>query len=244
MRNGDMVARFGGDEFAILALHLADPEAATTVALRVIEALATPIAAGGAIHRTEVAIGIALVPSDAHTTEEALRKADVAMYRAKAKRRSALRFFEPALDILVRERASMEQALREAMDAGRIASVYQPTVNLRTHKIVSFEATPSWIDSRYGAVGHERIIAIAEEVGLIHRLGERVLRQACETALTWPSDVKLSIDVYPGQLKDRLLPARILRILDETGLAPSRLEVSDFSVVAGLVLLSANHRLA
>jgi diguanylate cyclase (GGDEF)-like protein len=225
MRNGDMVARFGGDEFAILATHLADPEAATTLALRVIEALDTPITASGAIHRAGVGVGIALVPIDASTADEALRKADVALYRAKAERRSALRFFEPAMDIRVQERATMERALREAMDKGRIETLYQPNVNLRTHKIIGFEAAPHWIDPERGSVELGRFIAIAEEVGLIHPLAERILRQACEAAKTWPSYVKLSVDIYPSQLKDRLLAARILRILQEAGIAPDRLEV-------------------
>jgi len=75
-------------------------------------------------------------------SDEALRKADVALYRAKAERRSALRFFEPAMDTRVQERASMERALREAMDAGRISTLYQPNVSLRTHKIIGFEAVP------------------------------------------------------------------------------------------------------
>ena len=225
MRDGDMVARFGGDEFAVLALHLAGPESATTLALRVIDSLATPIAAGGAIHRIGVGIGIALVPGDAVTSEEAVRKADVALYRAKAERRSALRFFEPAMDIRVQERASMEIALRDAMDAGRIETVYQPNVNLRTRRIVGFEATPQWIDLRQGAIAPERFLAIAEETGLIHSLAERVLRQACEAARSWPSYIKLSIDIYPNQLKDNLLPARMLKILEETGMSPARLEV-------------------
>jgi len=236
MRNGDMVARFGGDEFAILATHLADPEAATTLALRVIEALETPIAASGAIHRAGVGIGIALVPTDANTTEEVLRKADVALYRAKAERRSALRFFEPAMDIRVQERASMEHALREAMDAGRIETLFQPNVNLRTHRIVGFEAAPHWIDPERGPVAMGRFIAIAEEVGLIHPLAERVLRQACEAAQTWPSHVRFSVDIYPSQLKDHLLAARVLQILQNTGVAPERLEmeITESALVADM----------
>jgi diguanylate cyclase (GGDEF)-like protein len=225
MRNGDMVARFGGDEFAILAEHLAGPEAATNVALRVIEALDSVIVAGGAIHRVSVGIGVALVPADATTSEEALRKADVALYRAKAERRSALRFFEPAMDVRIQERASIERALRQAIDAGRIETMFEHMVNLRTHKIMGFEAAPRWIDAEQGAVPLERFIAIAEETGLIDALAERVLRQACEAARSWPSHVRLALDIYPSQLKDRLLPARILHILAETGLAPGRLEV-------------------
>ena len=225
MRSGDIAARFGGDEFAVLSRHLAGPEAATTLALRIIDALDQPIAAGGAIHRVGAGIGIALVPIDAQTPEEALRKADVALYRAKSERRSALRFFEPTMDARVRERSLMESALREAMDLGQIQAVYQPTVNLRTHKITGFEVLPQWIDANQEAVAPERFIAIAEELGLIHALAERILRQACEAAKSWPSYIQIAIDVYPSQLKDHVLPKRILKILEEFSIAPGRLEI-------------------
>jgi diguanylate cyclase (GGDEF)-like protein len=236
MRDGDIVARFGGDEFAILTTHLAGPEAATSVALHVIDALDPVITAGGALHRVGVGIGIALVPGDAATIDEALRKADVALYRAKAERRSALRFFEPEMDTRVRERATMEAMLREAIDADRIEARYLPTVNLKTHHVIGFEVAPRWIDPDKGEVPIERFVAIAEEVGLIHVLAERILRQACETASTWPGDVTLSADIYPSQLKDALLPARIVRILAETGLAPERLEleITESALVADM----------
>lgn len=225
MRDGDMVARFGGDEFAILATHLAGPEAATSVALRVIAALEPPITAGGTLHRVGVGIGIALVPGDAGTIDEALRKSDVALYRAKAERRSALRFFEPEMDARVLERAEMEQALRDALDQGLIIASYRPAVHLRSREVTGFEAAARWSDPQRGDIPLERFVSIAEEAGLIHVLAERVLRQACETARQWPSHISLSVDIYPSQLKDELLPARIVRILAETGLSPSRLEV-------------------
>jgi predicted signal transduction protein with EAL and GGDEF domain len=226
MRGGDMVARLGGDEFAILATHLAGPEAATNVALRVIEVLNAPVVAGSAIHRIDVGVGIALIPSDATSAEEALRKADVALYRAKAERRSALRFFEPEMDVRVQERASLERALREAIDSGRIETTYQPTVDLRTHKVIGFEVAPRWFDAEHGPIALERFIAIAEDTGLIHALAERTLRHACEAARNWPNDVRLSIGIYSSQVKDRLLPGRILRILAESGFSPGRLEVA------------------
>ncbi|HEY4338566.1 MAG TPA: EAL domain-containing protein [Steroidobacteraceae bacterium] len=236
MREGSIVARFGGDEFAILASHLAGPEAATSLALRVIDALATPVAAGGSVHHLGVGIGIALVPTDAATIDEALRKADIALYRAKSERRSALRFYESAMDVRVQERAAMERALHEAIEKGRIETMYQPTVDLRTRKIIGFEAVPYWVDPQQGAVARERFIEIAEEAGLIHGLAEGVLRQACEAAQAWPDYVQLSIDIYPTQLKDRSLPQRILQILEQTGLPPARLEmeITESALVADM----------
>ncbi len=225
MRGDDIVARFGGDEFAILATHLAGPEAATNVALRVIDALEAPIEAGGVTHRVGAGIGVALVPMDAVTADEALRMSDVALYRAKAERRSAMRFFEPEMDARVRGRAALEAALRAAMEADRIETLYVPTVNLKTREVAGFDAVPRWLDPEHGEVARDRFIAIAEEVGLIHALAERLLRRACETAVSWPAHVKLAVDLYPSQLKDRQWPAHVLRILGETGLSPARLEI-------------------
>jgi diguanylate cyclase (GGDEF)-like protein len=156
MRDGDMVARFGGDEFAILAHHLAGPEAAANVALRVIEALQAPIAGGAAMHHVGAGIGIALLPADASTLEEAMRKADVALYRAKAERRSALRFFEAQMDQRIHEREAMERALRDAIAAGEIAPVFQPSFDLSTHRVVGFEALPRWMHPVEGDIHRHR----------------------------------------------------------------------------------------
>jgi len=225
IRDGDLVARFGGDEFAILARHVSGAEAATSVALRVIQALDMPITTGSLKHSVNVGIGIALAPTDGCDAEEVLRKADVALYRAKAERRSALRFFEQQMDHRVRERESMEQDLRAALTAGRVSTVYQPTVDLETRRVVGFEAIPQWIHGTLGEVPVARFTSIAEETGLIHELAERVLRDACATAARWPEYVTLAVDLYPVQLRDPQFKDRVLAILAASGLAAHRLEI-------------------
>lgn len=225
MRDGDLPARFGGDEFAILALHLVGAEAATNVALRVIEALKEPIIAGSVRHQISAGIGIAIIPDDAFTPEQALRKADLALYRAKEERRSALRFFEDEMDKRVREREGLVQELRIAVANESIRTYFQPSVELRTKRVIGFEASPRWIHSSFGEIMPERFIPIAEECGLIHELADQILSQACAAAVKWPNDVVLSIDVLSSQLKDKKLKSRILNILHETGLPPERLEI-------------------
>ena len=225
MRDGDLAARLGGDEFAILALHLVGAEAATNVALRVIDVLREPITAGSMKHQIGTGIGIALIPGDAATPEQALRKADLALYRAKEERRSAVRFFEDEMDNRVQERQWLVQELRIAVANQSIRAYFQPSVHLRTKRIVGFEAIPRWIHSSFGEIMPDRFVPIAEECGLIHELADQLLRQACTAAVQWPNDVVLSIDVLSSQLKDKRLKTRVMEILRETGLPPERLEV-------------------
>ena len=225
VRDGDLVARFGGDEFAILARHVEGAEAATSVALRVIQSLQTPIKMGSLVHQVNVGIGIALAPQDDADAEEILRKADVALYRAKAERRSALRFFEEQMDRSVRERDLVEQELRTALAEGSIVTVYQPTVDLKTRRLVGFEATPRWTHATLGEIPAARFIPIAEETGLIHDLAGRLLRDACTTAVRWPEYVTLAVDLYPMQLRDTHYKGAVLETLAASGFASHRLEI-------------------
>ena len=223
VRESDLAARVGGDEFAILAQHLMGPEAAATVAQRIIASVGEPIVIAGVHHTVGIGVGIALL--DTEDAADVLRRADVALYRAKAERRSAFRFFAEEMDALIRERDSLERELRAAVAADAIVPVYQPSMDLQTGRVASFEAVPRWID----ASGHEipaiRFIPIAEETGVIHELAEHLLRKACAAAALWPADVRLSVDVHRGQLTDGGLARRMLAILAETGVDPRRLEV-------------------
>ncbi|MEG9438203.1 EAL domain-containing protein [Edaphobacter sp. HDX4] len=225
MRDGDLVARIGGDEFAILAQHLTSAEAATSVALRVIEALAPPIQVGPTVHHVGSGIGIALFPDDAVGTDQLLRKADLALYRAKEERRSAVRFFEEEMDKRVQERQWLEQELRSAVRNHTILAHFRPSVDLKTRRVIGFEASPVWHHPSLGEISPDRFLPIAEESGLIHELADQILLQACTAAARWPSNVGLSINVLSSQIKDRNLKQRILNILEQTGLRPERLEI-------------------
>jgi diguanylate cyclase (GGDEF)-like protein len=234
MRDGDMVARIGGDEFAVLAMHLLGSEAATNVAMRVVDALEAPITAGGSVHRIGTGIGIAMIPQDANTGEEAQRKADVALYRAKAERRSAIRFFEPLMDARVHERSAFVHELRAAVAAGDIKPIFLPIVQLASSEVTGFELKPRWEASDGTVVPAERFIPVAEEAGLMHAIGEDLLRKGCEAAAVWPAHVTLAADVFQSQLKDQLFSAKVVRLLHETGVAPSRLqlEITESALVA------------
>jgi diguanylate cyclase (GGDEF)-like protein len=226
VRHGDLVARLGGDEFGILAPHVAGPEAATSVALRVIAGLADAVTVGSHNLRVGVAIGIALVPQDAASVEEALRNAATALHRARAEGRSAHRFFEPAMDASIRERDRIETELRAAIAGGiGLRPFYQPQVDLKSGAIAGFEALARWTHPTLGEIEPARFIAIAEECGLIGDLTMMLFRQACRDAMRWPEETVLSFNISPVELGDAALPARLMRVLGETGFPARRLEI-------------------
>ncbi|MES1197043.1 MAG: EAL domain-containing protein, partial [Pseudomonadota bacterium] len=225
VRDGDLVARLGGDEFAVLAPHLAGPDAATSVALRIIESLNEPIATQSHKHQIGTAIGIALTPQDGTDKDEVLRKADIALYRAKGENQSALRFFEEEMDATIRERDFLEQELRLAVAADVVRPYYQPLVDLRTGEIIAFEALARWRHPTLGDIEPNRFIPIADDCGLIGELTDRLLRRACKDAAAWPDAVSLSFNISPAQLRDQTLGLRLLSILTESRLSPTRLEI-------------------
>jgi diguanylate cyclase (GGDEF)-like protein len=225
IREGDLLARLGGDEFIILAQHLIGPEAAANIALRIVEELREPISVGSIRYDAGAGIGIALLPTDAHSGEEAVRKADVALYRAKVERRSTFRFFEQDMDRLVQEREQIERDLRAAVANDGINVRFRPSFDLRSGRVIGFEAVPSWIAADGKEVPPDRFLPIAEETGLIYDLGQRIFEKAFIAAKQWPADVTLSIDVLPGQLRDRTFGDTILRLLQSTGFAAEQLDI-------------------
>ncbi|MEJ0019491.1 MAG: EAL domain-containing protein [Acetobacteraceae bacterium] len=225
VRDGDLVARLGGDEFAILARHLAGAEEATSIALRVIRELEQPITTGPTRHEVGTGIGIALMPRDGEQAGEIMRKADIALYRAKALPVSTSCFFDAEMDAHVRERDLIERDLRAAIREGAIVPCYQPLIDLATNEVTGFEALARWKHPTLGDVPPERFIPIAESCGLIDLLTDRLLRLAARAACQWPDRVTLSFNISPSQLKDHTLAARILEILKEVGLPPRRLEI-------------------
>ena len=225
VRDGDLVVRFGGDEFVILARQLAGAEEATSIALRVIEEIEQPITIGSTSHHIEVAIGIALIPQDGANHVEIMRKADLAMYRAKAEPSSAFRFFEVEMDARLLERGLIERELRAAINNRAVRPDFQPLVNLRSKRVVGFEALARWTHPTLGKVPPDRFIPIAESCGLINELTDQLLRQAACAACQWPQDVTFSFNISPSQLEDRAVGLRILSILGESGLSPHRLEI-------------------
>lgn len=222
---GGLVARLGGDEFAIVTGILAHKDAAAGIARRVLNRVQEPFLIGARQVTVGSGIGIAVFPDNGYSIVELLRRADVALYRAKTSGRSTFRFFETEMDAAILHRTLLEQRLRGAISSNQISPYFQPIWNLRSEKIAGFEALARWTDRDFGKVPPSHFIPIAEDCGLMPELTDHLLTRSCEAALQWPEDVYLSFNLSPVQLHDRMLPLRILTILGKTAFPPERLEI-------------------
>jgi diguanylate cyclase (GGDEF)-like protein len=225
VRETDTIARMGGDEFAILQVAINGPADATALAHRVIESVGRPYELEGRQVLIGTSVGIAIGPADGLASDQLMRNADLALYRAKDDGRGTYRFFEPDMDAQMQERRAMEYDLRAALTAGEFELHYQPVVNLETNRVSGFEALLRWRHPEKGMVAPGAFIELAEEIGFIVPLGEWVLRQACATAATWPAHMRISVNLSAVQFKNPGLLQVVLGALAASGLAPDRLEL-------------------
>jgi diguanylate cyclase (GGDEF)-like protein len=225
VRADTLLARVGGDEFAIVLPNIASLDDPAGIARRIVGAISEPFIAGNATTTLGVSIGIAVAPDDGTQHDELVRRADLALYRAKAEGRSAVRFFEPDMDAHVEQRMRIERELRNALAAKTIVPHYQPLVSIVETRIIGFEALARWESAELGVIPPAVFIPIAEECGLVGELGDQLLRRACMDAAAWPADVKLAFNISPVQLRNEALGLRILAILGDTGFDPHRLEI-------------------
>ncbi|MGH7444158.1 MAG: putative bifunctional diguanylate cyclase/phosphodiesterase, partial [Longimicrobiales bacterium] len=225
LRESDVCARFGGDEFAILESYTAEPNDAIALAERLLEVLHTPVFFDGVEIPISVSIGVALFPDDGSTVEELLRNADTAMYRAKADGKATCRFFEPQMDAALVARRRLEQRLRRAVAEDRLSVAYQPIVDSDHRAPLAFEALLRWTDEELGTVTPAEFIPVAEETGLIVPLGEFVLRRACGDATQWPSPIRVAVNLSAVQFRRRGLVDTVRSALADSGLPGDRLEL-------------------
>jgi diguanylate cyclase (GGDEF)-like protein/PAS domain S-box-containing protein len=222
---GDVVARLGGDEFAVLLLSAPGREEVERIARR----LASDVAAIRVIEGTPVvvgaSIGIAMAPGDAGEPDELLKRADLALYRAKGEAKGSYRFFEPEMDVQVQERRLLEMELNAADPEREFELHYQPILSARTGRLRGFEALLRWRNPRRGLVSPAEFIPIAEKAGTIDRIGRWVLIEACRQAAAWPRDLVLAVNVSPVQFRKSRLVDAVESALARSGLAPDRLEI-------------------
>lgn len=225
LRDTDMACRLGGDEFAIIMADATGPEALTSLAWRLLHALAQPFDIQGHSVVTGSSIGIAVSPQDGLDPETILKNADLALYRAKSDGRGTFRFFEREMDAKAQARRLMEMALRGSIARNELEVHYQPLVDVHTAQIMGAEALLRWNRPGWGYVPPLDFIPLAEETGLISDIGLWVLRKACADAVTWPKDVRVAVNISPAQLRNSNFADAVKEVLCDTGLDPARLEL-------------------
>jgi diguanylate cyclase (GGDEF)-like protein/PAS domain S-box-containing protein len=243
LRPGDIVARFGGDEFGILIDRLADEGEALAIADRVAAAFAQPFSLDGVDHFVSASIGVAVSRGGEKrplNAELMIRDADAAMYRAKEGGRSRCVLFDAEMRASAMRRLEVERELRHALDRDELALYYQPVVNLRSGAIAGLEALVRWRHPERGLLDPSEFVPIAEDSGLIEPIGRWVQERACRQALQWhqlrpdsrPLDV--AINLSARQLAQRDFAAGVEEIIARTGIDPVhlRLEITESVLVA------------
>jgi len=225
IREGDTVARLGGDEFAFVLGRLDQPQDASLVAQRIIDAVGEPIHIDGHQTTVGVSVGIAIGPADDLGADDLFKNADIALYRAKEAGRNRYSFYETGMDAQITERNLLELDMREAIRLGGFILHYQPAMNFVSGEVSGFEALLRWQHPTRGAISPAEFIPMAEETGLIVALGEWALREACREAASWPKNLRIAVNVSAVQFQKPGLEQVVLSALMATGLAPSRLEL-------------------
>jgi diguanylate cyclase (GGDEF)-like protein len=217
--------RLGGDEFAIVVPTVECRSELEQLCLALVGALQGPFLYRDQRLFVGASIGVAIGPRDGETVEEMIRNADLALYRAKDGSGNDIRFFEPGFHARAEERRRIELALHGAVDKGEFTLNYQPVVDAETLEIKGFEALLRWHNPELGHISPTKFIPIAEETGMLGRIGEWVLRTACREASTWPEEISLAVNVSPRQLRDPGFIVTLVSALTQAGLEPRRLEL-------------------
>ena len=235
LRPGDVIARFGGDEFTVLLPGITSEAYALGVARRLAEALREPLVLDGERRYVTASVGVSFSAPSEHDPHALLRDADAAMYRAKEMGKSRCEVFDDSMRERAMERLELESGLRHALDDGELHLVYQPLVTLDDGRISGVEALLRWDHPIFGVVAPLRFISLAERNGLIIPIGAWVLREACRQLAAWGDDaLSVSVNVSARQLGSTDLVDVVRAALEDSGIAPRRLclEITETAMMA------------
>jgi diguanylate cyclase (GGDEF)-like protein len=222
---GDLIARWGGDEFVILHRHASGQLETHDLARRIIDEINRAVIIDGSEVIVGASIGSATAPRDGGSPDALLSKADIALYAAKADGRRVWRAFEQEMDAKIQIRRLIELELRAAVASDGIEVYFQPIVSVATRRIVGFEALARWRSALLGPVAPTEFIPIVEEIGLMEEMGAAVLRRACKACAGWPEEVSVSVNLSSTQFRSGNLEKTILGALAAANLAPERLDL-------------------
>jgi diguanylate cyclase (GGDEF)-like protein len=224
-RATEHVARIGGDEFALIMSNLTRTDDALAIAEQFVAAFADPFLIDGYETAGATSVGIVLAPRDGNTPHDLLKHVDIALYRAKKSGPGSICFFEVDDDKSARDRRALQGDLERAIEANELFLVYQPFLDIRKGRITGFEALLRWQHPVRGLIPPTVFIPIAEESGLIHQLGEWVIRRACTTLSRWPDDIRIAVNFSAVQFQNVGILQTIVQALADANVAPNRLEI-------------------
>jgi diguanylate cyclase (GGDEF)-like protein len=243
-----IVGRLGGDEFAIVWRGAADEESLDALATRIIAELTRTITIGAADLHIGATIGISRAPQDGNREEKLMRCADLALYSGKEAGRGGYAFFEQQMYVDAEDYRSLENDVRNALGSDGLALHYQPIIDSRTGKLVGREALLRWSHPVRGPIPPDQFVPIIEDAGLIHQIGDWVIREACNEAMRWGGELRVAVNISAAQLSGSGIAETVLGALATSGLQPGRLELEvtesifigdDVSTLAALERLRA-----
>jgi diguanylate cyclase (GGDEF)-like protein len=237
LRDSDTIARWGGDEFVVILEDVAVDADAQQVAEKILNQFAMPLSVNGRECFITLSVGIALFPAASCDMDALLKRADIAMTRAKAWGENNVQVYSSEVSVPPSERLALKNGLRDALGAGELFLEYQPQVDLATRRIVGVEALIRWQHPVYGRIEPSRFIPLAEETGMIVPIGDWVLRTACAQNRAWSEaglpTIKTAVNLSARQLKHPDLVARVLQVIDESGIEAHCL---DLEITEGILI--------
>ena len=236
IREVDVVARLGGDEFAVIATQVSGPQDVAALAKRIAEAVEQECFVQDHSITIRLSIGIAIAPTGGTTSDELMKNADLALYKAKGDGRGVIRYFEPDMDVRMLHRRQTEIELRKAIAENEFELYYQPVFETESNAVAGLEALLRWNHPERGVVSPPEFISIAEESGLVVQMGDWVLHRACIDASRWPSHVRVAVNVSAIQFRNGAVVSSVKDALAASGIAPNRLELE----ITETALLSDN----
>ncbi|MEA3466449.1 MAG: diguanylate cyclase, partial [Thermodesulfobacteriota bacterium] len=226
LRNNDTVARFGGDEFIVLVEEIHDIDNIAILANKLITTISKPILIDQHELYVTTSVGISVSPDDSMEVDQLIRFADTAMYQAKDLGRNNFQFYTRDMNAHTHERLQLETSLRKALDRHELVVYYQPQIDIVSGQITGSEALVRWQHPEQGLIPPNNFIPIAEETGLIHPIGEWVLKQACKQNVLWQQQgfpkLNIAVNLSARQFLDKNLSHKVFDILLQTGLKPQQ----------------------
>ncbi len=229
LRDGDTLARFGGDEFTLLMPEVDGKDDATVVAKKIIERLRQPFTIEGQEIYVTISVGIAMYPQDGSSMDSLVKNADIAMYHIKGRGKNDYQFYCREMNEATMQRLSLERDMRKALESEQFVLHFQPQIDVISGRIVAFEALVRWQHPSFGMISPTDFISVAEETGLILPLGEWVLRKACSVLSNWREqgihDVRMAINLSSMQIEHKNFIGLVHEVLRENRLSGHDLEM-------------------